>query len=94
MSRWTRIASISCLPTLKNGCSEDSGSWKIIAMSLPRILRSWSSFIWMRSLPSNSIFPSTWAPWVRVSPSVVSEETVLPEPDSPTIPSVLPVSIE
>ena len=26
----------------------------------------------------------------RVSPSVVSEETVLPEPDSPTIPSVLP----
>ena len=36
------------------------------------------------------ILPSIVAPWVRVSPSVVSEETVLPEPDSPTIPSVLP----
>ncbi len=30
------------------------------------------------------------APCARVSPSVVSEETVLPEPDSPTIPSVRP----
>ena len=30
------------------------------------------------------------APWRRVRPSVVSEETVLPEPDSPTMPSVLP----
>ncbi len=43
-----------------------------------------------RSLPSNRIRPDTRAPCVRVRPSVVSDETVLPEPDSPTIPSVLP----
>ena len=34
--------------------------------------------------------PLTSAPWQRVRPSIVSEVTVLPEPDSPTIPSVLP----
>ena len=39
-SRCARTASISCAPTLYSGCSADSGSWKIIAMSLPRIARS------------------------------------------------------
>ena len=45
-----------------------------------------------RSWPSNRIRPEMLAPWRRVRPSVVSEETVLPEPDSPTIPSVRPRS--
>ena len=43
-----------------------------------------------RSRPSNRMRPEMCAPWLRVSPSVVSEATVLPEPDSPTIPSVRP----
>ncbi len=44
-----------------------------------------------RSRPSNMIRPRRWRPVLRVSPIVVSDETVLPEPDSPTIPSVCPV---
>ena len=65
-----------------------------MAISLPRMLRRSFSLIWIRSAPSNSIWPSIWAPWRRVSPRVVSDETLLPDPDSPTIPSVEPVSIE
>ena len=36
-SRCARTASTSWSPTVKNGCSDDSGSWKIIAMSSPRM---------------------------------------------------------
>ena len=43
-----------------------------------------------RSRPSNRIRPEMLAPCARVSPSIVSDATVLPEPDSPTIPSVRP----
>ena len=32
------------------------------------------------------------APWARVNPIVLSAHTLLPEPDSPTIPSVRPCS--
>ena len=61
-------------------------------MSLPRIARRWSSSIATMSWPSNMIRPSIVALRLRVSPSAVSDETVLPEPDSPTMPSVLPAS--
>ena len=44
------------------------------------------------SSPWNMIRPSILERLLRVRPSVVSEDTVLPEPDSPTIPSVLPAS--
>ena len=36
------------------------------------------------------IRPSISAPWLRVSPSIVKDDTLFPEPDSPTIPSVCP----
>ena len=39
-SWWSRIASMSCLPIVCTGFSDVIGSWKIIAMSLPRISRS------------------------------------------------------
>ena len=35
------------------------------------------------------IRPQMCAPWRRVRPSAVIEETVLPEPDSPTMPERL-----
>ena len=40
-SWWSRIASISCLPIVCTGFSDVIGSWKIIAISLPRMSRSW-----------------------------------------------------
>src|SRR5262249_29135085 len=53
------------------------------ARSSARLARS-------RSRPSNSASPDVRAPWVR--PTIVSAETVLPDPDSPTMPSVRPRS--
>ena len=75
-----------------NGCSADRGSWKIIEASLPRTRRSLLSSIATMSSPWNMMRPSILERLLRVSPSMVSEDTVLPEPDSPTIPSVLPAS--
>jgi hypothetical protein len=46
-----------------------------------------------RSLPSKVIEPEIVALLAkRVSPITVSDETLLPEPDSPTIPSAWPLS--
>ena len=89
---WT--ASTSWSPILWNGCSEESGSWKIIAISSPRTWRSSASSIASRSRPSNSTWPLNDALRARVSPSTVRFETLLPEPDSPTMPSDLPASTE
>ena len=43
-------------------------------------------------MPSNFTVPEMRALLARVRPMTVSEETDLPEPDSPTIPSVSPRS--
>src|SRR4051794_24669784 len=56
----------------------------------PRTVRSSSLPMRSRSRPSKSASPDTRAP--RVSPSIVCVETLLPEPDSPTIASVRPRS--
>ena len=61
-------------------------------MSLPRIVRSSSSDAVSRSLPSNVIEPEMRALRARERPITVSEDTDLPEPDSPTMPSVWPRS--
>src|SRR5438093_13290848 len=46
-----------------------------------------------RSLPSNTMEPEIRAlPAKRVRPITVSDETLLPEPDSPTIPRARPRS--
>src|SRR5215469_2847734 len=54
----------------------------------PRTRRSSSSLIASKSRPRNSAVPLTSA--ADVSPSRVSMETLLPDPDSPTMPSVAP----
>jgi hypothetical protein len=74
---------------VKTGFRLVSGSWKIIAMSLPRILRIVSIGIVRISRPSNQTSPSTIsAGGMSSSRMIVSAVTLLPEPDSPTIPSV------
>ena len=78
---------------VSTGLSDVIGSWKIIAMSLPRIPRTSSSFIFRMSWPSNMTWPSTILPggcgMRRMSDSAV---TLLPQPDSPTMPSVSPAA--
>src|SRR6266550_2953844 len=85
------IASPSWLPTVSTGLSEVIGSWKFIATSLPRTRRSSFFFSFSRSRPLNIAVPLTIRPggW-GIRPSSASVETLLPEPDSPTIPSVSP----
>jgi hypothetical protein len=75
---------------VSTGFSEVIGSWKIIAISRPRIALSWSSLSARRSRPAKSAVPlGTRAARGRM-PSSASEVTLLPQPDSPTIPSVSP----
>src|SRR5450755_668702 len=72
------------------GSSEVSGSWKIIAMSLPRILRRSRSGRPTSSLPSSLIEPPTMAPPGGSSPIIDRLVIDFPHPDSPTSPSVSP----
>src|SRR5689334_13466824 len=56
----------------------------------PRTRRSTSGSAPIRSMPSKRAVPLTCAP--RVRPAMVCVATLLPEPDSPTMASVLPRS--
>src|SRR3954454_14981925 len=85
------IASPSWLPTVSTGLRDVIGSWKTIATSLPPTRRSPRFFSLNRSRPWNIAVPLTTRPggW-GIRPSSASVETLLPEPDSPTMPSVSP----
>ncbi len=90
------IVSMTWAPTVCTGLSELMGFWNIMLISPPR--NSWSS-----SLSSSKIFTLPFLDWKIISPSTTrpgglgtrrsseSEVTDLPEPDSPTIPSVSPL---
>src|SRR4051794_21521854 len=85
------IASPSWLPTVSTGLRDVIGSWKPSATSSPRPRRSSRFFSLNRSRPWNIAVPLTIRPGgVGIRPSSASVETLLPEPDSPTIPSVSP----
>src|SRR3954451_2700724 len=80
-----RICSAMCQPTLYTGVREVIGSWKIIAMSLPRRDRRSLSRIATRSWPRKRASPSTTQFGSRMSFRMLIIETLLPDPDSPTI---------
>src|SRR5437868_6590053 len=65
-----------------------------MAISLPLIARISRSFRPSSSRPRKMTFPEISAPGVRIRPSMPIIETLLPEPDSPTIPSTSPSSTE
>ena len=79
-------------PILCTGFSDVIGSWKIIAMSLPRISRRREFEACRRSSPRKSARPSLEAERLGLRPMIVRHVTLFPQPDSPTIPSVLPSS--
>src|ERR1700753_1375709 len=74
------------------GSSEVSGSWKIIAISLPRIRRISSSLSPTSSRSLSLIEPPTMDPPGGSSPMMDSPVMDLPQPDSPTMPRVSPAS--
>ena len=66
------------------GESEPYGSWNTICMWW-RNGRIWRNFSPMMFLPRNAIVPCD-----EISRRIASPSVVLPEPDSPTMPSVSP----
>ncbi len=89
--RWISSGSMIWKPMVSTGLSEVIGSWKIIAMSRPRISRICSSVRSRRLRPSNRIRPPTTRPAGFASRRMMaSEDTDLPQPDSPTSATVSP----
>ena len=64
------------------------GSWKIMAISFPRSLRSSAGLMVVSSWPSKRMEPDTRETLAGSRPMTASADTVLPEPLSPTRPSV------
>ena len=92
LSVWSRIASISWLPTVNTGFRLVIGSWKIMEHFSPRNFCICLLFHLVMSSPRYFTSPPVIRP---VSARICITEyavTDLPEPDSPTIPSVLPGS--
>ena len=61
-------------------------------MSLPRISRSCFDDMPIKFTPLKSASPLVIVFFLAFSPMIVRQVTLLPEPDSPTMPSVLPFS--
>src|SRR6266849_3816893 len=90
--RCAAIASSIWNPTRSTGLSEVIGSWKIIATSLPRNSRISSSVIWATSFSPYRIRPLVIFPGSGISRRIESAVIVLPDPDSPTMPTISPRS--
>ncbi len=84
--------SVICRPMVSTGLSELIGSWKTMAISLPRTARSSSSGMFSRSSPSKRTDPLISTPRRPSRPRAASDVTLLPEPDSPTMPTVAPAA--
>ncbi len=80
-----------CSPIRSTGLSDVIGSWKIMAISRPRMRRISSSESCSSSRPSKRTDPLG----MRAVPGgsscmMASADTDLPEPDSPTIATISP----
>ncbi len=92
MCRWYLSDSVICRPIFITGLSDVIGSWKIIAISVPQISRIAGGARSPISWPSNATRPSRTTLRLGSSPMTERDRIVLPDPDSPTMPIVLPRS--
>ena len=80
---------------VKTGFRLVIGSWKIMEMRLPRTLRIAASESFSRSVVPRRTAPPTMRPGGSgISRRIESDVTVLPQPDSPTMATVLPRGME
>src|SRR5829696_5831040 len=86
-------ASPSWRPMRCTGLRQLDGSWKIMAMRLPRTPSSRRAGAPISCWPSRRTEPPMRARAGR-RPRAASQVTLLPEPDSPTMPSASPGAIE
>ena len=90
--RWSIRDSPICLPMLCTGLSAVIGSWKMTPMWRPRMPCMSVSFAWTRSRPLNRICPSRIFPMGWGSRRTMDMAvTLLPQPDSPTMPTQVPL---
>ncbi len=92
MSRWSRRLSVIWSPMRLTGLRAVIGSWKIMLSSAPHTWRSWSGDMAVRSWPAKCTVPERTTSWRGRRPMIDRASTVLPDPDSPTTPSVSPAS--
>ena len=90
MPRWKRSDSVIWRPTRTTGLSAVTGSWKTMAICAPQMPCSSSRETLARSTPPKTTLPSRMTLWSGRRPITERERTVLPDPDSPTMPSVWP----
>src|SRR6185503_18181083 len=88
---WRSTSSIWS-PTLRIGLSAARGFWKIIEISRPRKSRISFSLAALTSIPENITEPSAMLPARSRIRITAYDVTDLPEPDSPTMPSVSPLA--
>src|SRR5260221_7286514 len=86
-----RMASATCAPILNTGLSDVIGSWKTMAMSLPRTWRMSRSEIPARSRPLKRTSPPVIFPGGATSRMMDMAVTLLPQPDSPTSATASPL---
>ncbi len=86
-----RNGSEICRPTRITGLREVIGFWNTIAMPSPRILASSRSDRPNSSMPSRTTLPVTVAT-SGANPMIDNADSVLPDPDSPMMPSRSPRS--
>src|SRR5438132_829717 len=87
-----RSVSVNWKATVKHGFRLASGSWKIIAMSLPTSARRCASESARRSRPAKARRRARTRPGNSTRPISASAVTLLPDPDSPTQPTTSPTS--
>ena len=88
---WRTTFSAICVPTVSTGLRLVIGSWKIMEMRWPRRPFIASSPSVVSSSPSNLIEPAAMRPVSGgIRRRIESAVTDLPQPDSPTMPSVSP----
>jgi len=88
---WASMDSMSWRPIDSTGFSEVIGSWKIMAMRLPRMRRICRSLSRARSVSPRRMAPADMrAAGCGRSCMIASDVIDLPEPDSPAMQSVSP----
>ena len=90
--RWSRSGSEICRPIRITGLSDVRGSWNTMAMRRRAARRTSRSDRPSSSTPSKRTLPLTVAA-SGASPTIASAVSVLPDPDSPMIPSRPPSAI-
>ena len=95
MPWWTWSVSAIWSPMVMVGFNDVMGSWNTIPTRRPRMSLPSIFFSAMTSTPSSMAVPLVIRPGgIGINPMMLCTVTDLPQPDSPTMASVLPLSSE